>query len=49
MRARIIASDVYERGAPIPTVTASPDQNRFLEAVAGVLTDVAEEYDIALR
>lgn len=49
VRARIIASDVYERGAPIPTVTASPDQNRFLEAVAGVLTDVAEEYDIALR
>lgn len=34
VRARIIAGEVYERGAPIPTVTASPDQNRFLRDVA---------------
>ena len=34
VRARIIANDVYDRGAPIPTVTASPDQNRFMRDVA---------------
>lgn len=49
VRARIIANDVYDRGAPIPTVTASPDQNRFLESVAVALSEVAEEYELELR
>lgn len=41
-RARIIANDVYDRGAPIPTVSASPDQNRFLKDVAALITEVAD-------
>jgi len=48
-RARIIAADVYDRGAPIPTVTASPDQNRFLKDVASLVADVAEEFDVVLE
>lgn len=43
VRARVIADDVYERGAPIPTVSASPDQNRFLRDVAAVVDDVVRE------
>lgn len=43
-RARIIASDVYDKGAPIPTVTASPDQNRFLRDVAAAVDEVVREY-----
>ena len=49
VRARMIASDVYDRGAPIPTVSASPDQNRFLRAVADLITDVAEELELTLE
>ncbi|MEU4712214.1 hypothetical protein AB0F73_00880 [Micromonospora purpureochromogenes] len=48
VRARIIASDVYDKGAPVPTVSASPDQNRFLRDVAGIVSEVAEELDIVL-
>jgi len=40
-RARIIASDVYDRGAPIPTVSASPDQNRILRPAAPRNVDCA--------
>lgn len=42
-RARIIASDVYDKGAPIPTVTASPDQNRFLRDVAAAVDEVVRD------
>lgn len=49
VRARIIAADVYDRGAPIPGVTASPDQNRFLRSVAEVVSDVADELDLILE
>lgn len=44
VRARIIASDVYDRGAPIPTVSASPDQNRFLRDVADAVDEVVREF-----
>ncbi|TYB38296.1 hypothetical protein FXF50_11660 [Micromonospora sp. AP08] len=49
VRARIIASDVYDKGAPVPSVSASPDQNRFLKDVAGIVSDVAQELDIVLE
>lgn len=49
VRARIIAEDVYDRGAPIPKVTASPDQNQFLQDVADVVQEVAEEFDVRLQ
>lgn len=42
-RARIIANEVYDRGAPIPTVSASPDQNRFLRDVAAAVNEVVRE------
>jgi hypothetical protein len=49
VRARMIASDVYDRGAPIPTVSASPDQNRFLKDIAAIVTAVGKERDIVLE
>lgn len=49
VRARIIASEVYERGAPVPTVTASPDQNRFFKSVAELVKEVAEDLDLILE
>lgn len=48
-RARIIASDVYDKGAPVPTVSASPDQNRFLKDVARLVSDVADEREVVLE
>jgi hypothetical protein len=48
-RARMIASEVYDRGAPIPTVSASPDQNRFLKDVAAIVTAVGKEHDVVLE
>lgn len=45
VRARLIATEVYDRGAPIPTVTASPDQNRFLRDVAEAVDEVVREFD----
>jgi hypothetical protein len=49
VRARIIASDVYDRGAPVPGVVASPDQNRILRAVADLITHVADDLDLTLE
>ncbi|TWD54058.1 hypothetical protein FB478_103478 [Arthrobacter sp. AG367] len=47
-RARIIANEVYDKGAPIPTVSASPDRNSFMNDVASLVAEVAEEFDVVL-
>ncbi|MFF4261048.1 hypothetical protein [Streptomyces virginiae] len=47
-RARIIDSDVFGRGVPVPTAAASPDRNGFLKAVADIVTEVAEENKFVL-
>jgi hypothetical protein len=43
-----VAAEVYDRGVPVPTVAASPDQNRFLHEVAELVTDVATQFDLKL-
>lgn len=48
-RARIIDSEVFDRGAPIPIVAASPDQNTFLEAVTHIIDEVAYDLDLVLE
>lgn len=48
VRARIISSDIYDRAAPIPAVTPSPDQNSFLHEVADIVDRVAEDLDVKL-
>jgi energy-coupling factor transporter ATP-binding protein EcfA2 len=42
-RASIIGKRIYERAAPIPDVTPSPDRNSFLHEVAEVVKSVCEE------
>ena len=49
VRARLIAAEVYDRGAPIPTVGASPDQNRFLKEVAVLVAEVCKDLDVILE
>jgi GTPase Era involved in 16S rRNA processing len=48
VRARIISSEIYDRAAPIPSVTPSPDQNRFLHEVTTIVDQVAEDLGIGL-
>jgi hypothetical protein len=48
-RARIIADDIYERAAPIPSVTPSPDQNNFLHEVTEIVDEVARNNGVKLR
>jgi hypothetical protein len=48
-RARLIAAEVYDRGAPVPGVAASPDQNRFLRAVADLIAQVARDLELDLE
>ena len=42
-RASIIGEQIYERAAPIPDVTPSPDRNSFLHEVAVVVETVCKE------
>jgi hypothetical protein len=42
-RASIIGERIYERAAPIPDVTPSPDRNSFLHEVAAVVEGVCAE------
>lgn len=48
VRARIISSEVYDRAAPVPNVTPSPDQNTFLHEVGSLVDSVAEKLSIEL-
>jgi hypothetical protein len=42
-RASIIGERIYERAAPIPDVTPSPDRNSFLHEVAAAVESVCDE------
>ncbi|MDA8327501.1 MAG: hypothetical protein M0Z83_00850 [Betaproteobacteria bacterium] len=42
-RASIIGERIYERAAPIPDVTPSPDRNSFLHEVAAMVESVCED------
>lgn len=47
-RASIIGERIYERAAPIPDVTPSPDRNSFLHEVTAVVESVCVEGGAAL-
>lgn len=49
VRARILADDVYDRAAPVPGVTPSPDQNQFLHEVTQIVDAVAKDLGIEFR
>lgn len=47
-RASIIGERIYDRAAPIPDATPSPDRNSFLHDVAAVVEGVCAEADAVL-
>jgi len=48
LRASIIGESIYERAAPIPDVTPSPDRNLFLHEVAAVVEGVCQDIGATL-
>lgn len=48
-RAEVIAHEVYDRAAPVPDVTPSPDRNEFLHQVVQAVETAATELEIDLR
>ncbi len=49
VRASIIGEQIYDRAAPIPDVTPSPDRNSFLHEVAAVVESVCREMGASLN
>jgi hypothetical protein len=49
VRANIIANQVYDRAAPIPDVTPSPNRNQFLREVNSEVEAAAEEEGATLK
>ena len=48
-RAKIIATEVFEKAAPSPDVAPSPERNKFLHEVIEAIRKAAEENKITLR
>jgi hypothetical protein len=48
LRASIIGEQIYDRAAPIPDMTASPDRNAFLHEVAALVDSVCQDGGAAL-
>jgi hypothetical protein len=48
-RANIIADQVYNRAAPVPDVTPSPDRNQFLREVNSEVEAAANEEGVVLK
>ena len=48
-RANIIAEEIYDKAAPVPDPTPSPDQNEFLHEVLALVEETCEELNIRLK
>ena len=49
VRAKIIAKEIYDKAAPVPGLTPSPDQNKFLHEVLALFEATCEEQNIRLK
>ena len=49
VRAEIIAKEIYDKAAPVPDLTPSPDQNKFLHEVLALVEATCEEQHIRLE
>ena len=47
-RAKIIAENIYDKAAPVPDLTPSPDRNKFLHEVLALVEATCQELNIAL-
>ena len=48
-RAEIIAKEIYDKAAPVPDLTPSPDQNKFLHEVLALVEATCKEQHIRLE
>ena len=48
-RAKIIAKEIYDKAAPVPDLTPSPDQNKFLHEVLALVEATCKEQHIGLE
>ena len=48
-RARIIAKEIYDKAAPVPDLTPSPDQNKFLREVLALVEATCKKQHIRLE
>lgn len=49
VRAEIIAKEIYDKAAPVPDLTPSPDRNKFLREVLALVEASCEEQNIGLE
>ncbi|MGH8549857.1 MAG: hypothetical protein ACRERU_14880 [Methylococcales bacterium] len=49
VRAKIIAEEIYDKAAPVPDLTPSPDRNKFLHEVLEVVEATCQELKITLE
>lgn len=49
VRAEIIAEEIYDKAAPVPDLTPSPDRNRFLHEVLALVEETCQELNITLE
>ena len=49
VRAEIIAKEIYDKAAPVPDLTPSPDQNKFLHEVLALVEATCKEQNIGLE
>ncbi len=49
IRAEIIAEEIYDKAAPVPDLTPSPDRNKFLHEVLALVEEVCKELNITLE
>ena len=49
IRAKIIAEGIYGKAAPVPDLTPSPDQNKFLHEVLALVETTCKEQNIRLK
>ena len=48
IRAKIIAEGIYDKAAPVPDLTPSPDRNKFLHEVLAVVETTCQELNTTL-
>lgn len=49
VRAEIIAKEIYDKAAPVPDLTPSPDQNKFLHEVLALVEATCKKQNIRLE
>jgi len=49
VRAEIIAENIFDKAAPVPNLTPSPDRNKFLHEALALVEETCHELNIKLE